>query len=159
MIAKNYIKYPEALRFQCEMFSNGYHNSPRIMRLVEVIFSWTPTIPAWFTSARTKAKQLVKAWKKMQSEMFDKRGQVVTPEAPMDPIKALILSAEHCGVCLRNTSPAIGHSWTNNSQEYRSFCSMAWDGAPSHAKWGRLEGHREYSAYWGGSVSEDRYAN
>ncbi|MDO9180654.1 MAG: hypothetical protein Q7U16_20380 [Agitococcus sp.] len=72
MIAKNYIKYPEALRVQCEMFSNGYHNSPRIMRLMEVVFSWTPTVPQWVKDAKAAASQLVKVWKKMQYELFGK---------------------------------------------------------------------------------------
>lgn len=60
MIAKNFSKYPEALRFQREMFSNGYHNSPRIMRLVECIFNWTPTTPAWWTTAKANARALAK---------------------------------------------------------------------------------------------------
>jgi hypothetical protein len=71
MIAKNYIKYPEALRFQCEMFSNGYHNSPRIMRLVECIFEWTPTVPAWFKEQKERAKLLTKAWQSRMVEMFE----------------------------------------------------------------------------------------
>lgn len=64
MIAKNYIKYPEALRFQCEMFSNGYKNSPRIMRLMTVIFDWKVETPQWFKDAQARAKALVKVWKK-----------------------------------------------------------------------------------------------
>jgi hypothetical protein len=71
MIAKNYIKYPEALRFQCEMFSNGYHNSPRIMRLMEVIFEWSATVPDWVKEAKTRARNLVKAWKSRMVEMFE----------------------------------------------------------------------------------------
>jgi hypothetical protein len=66
MIAKNFIRYPEALRFQREMFSNGYHNSPRIMRLVQVIFSWKPTIPQWVKDAKKRASDLVKHWQKDQ---------------------------------------------------------------------------------------------
>jgi len=63
MIAANYIKFPEALRFQREMFSNGYHNSPRIMRLMTVIFEWKEATPDWWTVARAKAKALAKAVK------------------------------------------------------------------------------------------------
>lgn len=71
MIAMNYIKHPEALRFQCEMFSNGYHNSPRIMRLMQCIFDQRPDVPQWFKDMRAKAKSLVKAWKSRMVEMFD----------------------------------------------------------------------------------------
>ena len=69
MIAKNYIRYPEALRFQVEMFSNGYKNSPRIMRLMTVIFEWKDAIPAWVKDAAAAAKRLVKHWKKSQIVM------------------------------------------------------------------------------------------
>lgn len=71
MIAKNYIKYPEALRFQCEMFSNGYHNSPRIMRLMEVVFDWTPTVPQWWKDLKAAEARLIKAWKSRIIEMFE----------------------------------------------------------------------------------------
>lgn len=76
MIAANYIKYPEALRFQREMFSNGYKNSPRIMRLMTVIFEWADVMPQWMKEATKRAKQLVKAWKRMQRELFNKVGGV-----------------------------------------------------------------------------------
>ena len=66
MIARNYIRYPEALRFQCEMFSNGYKNSPRIMRLMTVIFDWKVEAPQWVKDATRKARELVKLWKKAQ---------------------------------------------------------------------------------------------
>ena len=70
MIASNYIKHPEALRFQRELFSNGYHNSPRIMRLMQCIFDWKPSIPQWWKDAKAKAGILVKAWKKAQIVIF-----------------------------------------------------------------------------------------
>lgn len=66
MIAKNYIRFPEALRFQCEMFSNGYHNSPRLMRLMTVIFKQVADVPSWVKTAAAAAKRLVKMWKKAQ---------------------------------------------------------------------------------------------
>jgi hypothetical protein len=66
MIARNYIKYPEALRFQVEMFSNGYHNSPRIMRLMEVIFDFKPSMPQWVKDMANRARALVKRWKAAQ---------------------------------------------------------------------------------------------
>lgn len=70
MIAKNFSKYPEALRFQRELFSNGYHNSPRIMRLVECIFNWTPTTPAWWTEAKNRARSLAKSVKLAIADFF-----------------------------------------------------------------------------------------
>lgn len=69
MIAANYIKYPEALRFQREMFSNGYHNSPRIMRLMECMFTWTASIPQWVKDAKRRAVALVKVWKNTQIDI------------------------------------------------------------------------------------------
>jgi hypothetical protein len=70
MIAKNYIKHPEALRFQCEMFSNGYHNSPRIMRLMECVFDWKSTVPQWWKNLKAAEKILIDGWKKAMYEMF-----------------------------------------------------------------------------------------
>lgn len=73
MIAKNYIKYPEALRFQREMFSNGHHNSPRIMRLMTVIFDWKIEKPQWVKDATARAKALVKRWRAAQMCMNFKK--------------------------------------------------------------------------------------
>lgn len=66
MIAKNYLKHPEALRFQRELFHNGFKNSPRIMRLMECIFNFAPTTPQWAKDLARKARNLVKAWKAAQ---------------------------------------------------------------------------------------------
>lgn len=70
MIAKNYIKHPEALRFQREMFSIGYHNQPRIMRLIECVFDWKPSAPAWWTAAKCRARALAKTVKKSIVDFF-----------------------------------------------------------------------------------------
>lgn len=70
MIASNYISTPQVLRFQRELFSNGYHNSPRIMRLVEAIFYWKPTVPQWFIDFRNRAKRLARAVKKALITLF-----------------------------------------------------------------------------------------
>jgi hypothetical protein len=70
MIARNYTRHPETLRFQRELFSNGYHNQPRIMRLMECIFDWTPTVPDWWTAAKAKARALAKAVKKSIADFF-----------------------------------------------------------------------------------------
>ena len=66
MIAKNYLKHPEALRFQRELFHNGFKNSPRIMRLMECVFNFAPTTPQWAKNLARKARNLVKAWKAAQ---------------------------------------------------------------------------------------------
>jgi hypothetical protein len=71
MIAKNYMKHPEALRFQRELFSNGYHNSPRIMRLMECIFDWAPVAPGWWTELKAKARALAKEIKRSIADIFD----------------------------------------------------------------------------------------
>ena len=63
MIARNFIRYPDALRFQRELFHNGFKNSPRIMRLMECVFTFAPDVPQWVKDATRKARQLVKAWK------------------------------------------------------------------------------------------------
>jgi len=70
VIARNYTRHPEALRFQRELFSNGYHNQPRLMRLMECIFDWTPAAPAWWTAAKAKARALAKAIKKSIADFF-----------------------------------------------------------------------------------------
>ena len=77
MIARNYIKHPETLRFQREMFSNGYHNSPRIMRLMECIFDWTPVAPDWWIAAKAKARALATAVKKSTSDLFKEMVRII----------------------------------------------------------------------------------
>jgi hypothetical protein len=62
MIAANYLKHPEALRFQRELFHNGFKNSPRIMRLMECVFKFAPDVPQWAKDMARKARQLVKLW-------------------------------------------------------------------------------------------------
>lgn len=74
MIAKNFMKYPEALRFQRELFSNGYHNSPRIMRLMQCIFDWKPTVPDWWKAAKAKARALAKLVKQAIFQLFESSG-------------------------------------------------------------------------------------
>lgn len=84
MIAKNYIRFPEALRFQVEMFSNGYKNSPRIMRLMTVIFKQVASVPAWVKSAAAAAKRLVKMWKGQQITLNFKAEKTNTSQAKLD---------------------------------------------------------------------------
>lgn len=66
MIASNYIKHPDALRFQRELFHNGYKNQPRLMRLMECMFKFTPSVPQWAKDAASRARQLVREWKEAQ---------------------------------------------------------------------------------------------
>lgn len=66
MIAANYLKHPDALRFQRELFHNGFKNSPRIMRLMECVFKFAPEVPQWAKDLARKARQLVKLWKGCQ---------------------------------------------------------------------------------------------
>lgn len=66
MIAANYLKHPDALRYQRELFHNGFKNSPRIMRLMECVFKFAPEVPQWAKDAARKARQLVKLWKAAQ---------------------------------------------------------------------------------------------
>ncbi|TAH12292.1 MAG: hypothetical protein EAZ11_06690 [Curvibacter sp.] len=82
MIAANYLKHPESLRFQRELFHNGFKNSPRIMRAMECIFKFSPDVPQWAKDMARKARQLVQAWKKAQvSCNFS------------EPVKAMVLPA------------------------------------------------------------------
>ena len=72
MIAKNFLKFPEALRFQREMFSNGYKNQPRSMRRMQCIFDQRPGTPEWLTCAKGKARDLAKQVKKAIMALFEK---------------------------------------------------------------------------------------
>jgi hypothetical protein len=76
MIAANHMKHIEALRFQHEMFFNGYKNQPRFMRLMQCIFNQEPNTPTWFKTAKAQARALAKAVEKAILPMFDGRGGV-----------------------------------------------------------------------------------
>jgi len=102
MIAANYIKHPEALRFQRELFSNGYHNSPRIMRLIEVIFDWKPSVPDWVKTAASRAKRLVKQWKNAQITI-----NLSTPTQRKTPMKSGWFYGPN------------GETWTGHGQQPR----------------------------------------
>lgn len=106
MIAKNYIRYPDALRFQVEMFSNGYHNSPRIMRLMEVIFEWKEAAPQWFLEQRGRAKLLVKAWRSRMVEMFEMVKKTAKKVDPRQLELVLFPAPEAKGYWLQGASNA-----------------------------------------------------
>ena len=79
MIAKNYLKFPEALQYQCEMFSKSYKNSPRTMRLMECIFSFKPDVPQWVKDKARRMRELVKLLKSQMVEMFSLNGRASLP--------------------------------------------------------------------------------
>lgn len=60
MIARNYVKYPEVLAYQRELFAFGVRNSIMV-RLASVIMRSPATAPEWFTAMRAKARALAKA--------------------------------------------------------------------------------------------------
>ena len=47
MIAKNFLQYPEALRFQRELFGGSVKVSVRFARLMECMFSFRQDVPQW----------------------------------------------------------------------------------------------------------------
>lgn len=76
MIAANFYKHTEALRFQREMFFNGYKNQPRFMRLMQCVFNQNPSSPDWWNAAKARARDLAKSVKKAIMPLFDERGNV-----------------------------------------------------------------------------------
>lgn len=79
MIAANFYKHTEALRFQREMFFNGYKNQPRIMRLMQCVFSQAPSAPSWWNAVKARARALAKSVKKAIMPLFDKNGKAIEP--------------------------------------------------------------------------------
>lgn len=92
MIAKNFLKYPEALRFQREMFSNGYHNSPRIMRLMECVFDWSTTVPDWWKEAKGRARDLARLVKQSINDFFKEVAVKTSDKLPRNecPLERLV---------------------------------------------------------------------
>lgn len=138
MIASNYIKHPEALRFQCEMFSNGYHNSPRIMRLMQVIFSQLQDTPQWFKDAQARTRAFIKHLKKGVMELNFK--------SVAETVSAAATTKRR--VCL---TVYMGGSKGNGYLDdpvYYSYCANAGkkNGHPEEWSWGMSE----YAPYWGG---------
>lgn len=66
-ICRSYIKNPEALRFQKELFARtfGKHYSI-ITRIAHCVCQVIDTAPAWVTEAKARAARLVKHWKTLQ---------------------------------------------------------------------------------------------
>ena len=79
MIASNFIRHPDALRFQRELFHNGYKNSPRIMRLMECVFKFARDVPGWVKEAARKAGQILINFKSRDKGHLVKAGYYVHP--------------------------------------------------------------------------------
>jgi hypothetical protein len=60
VIARNYVKHPEALAFQRELFAFGVRNSIMV-RLASVIMRSPNEAPAWFAAMRQRARKLAMA--------------------------------------------------------------------------------------------------
>lgn len=71
-ICKSYIKNPDALRFQKELFARtfGKHYSV-LSRLLQCVCQIKETAPAWWTAMAKKAADLVKHWKAAQVSILD----------------------------------------------------------------------------------------
>lgn len=132
MIAKNYIRFPDALRFQIEMFSKSYKNSPRIMRLMTVIFKQLPNVPTWVKSAAAAAKRLVKMWKGQQITLnFKKTNGTMTDAEKLETY----VSSPRWTPCLDATElePDEYQAVYAVGQNYKSFCRAHQGGFQSRA--------------------------
>ena len=114
MIAKNYLKHPEALRFQRELFHNGFKNSPRIMRLMECVFNFAPATPQWAKDLARKARNMVKSWKAAQI-VVNFSEFITTAVNQTKPWKATTNPRFRPGLTVK-----YGHIQCEGS--YRSFC-------------------------------------
>ena len=136
MIARNFIRFPEALRFQREMFSNGYHNSPRIMRLMECVFDWSATVPDWWKEAKGRARDLARSVKKSICDFFKDLAVKASDqlslvfEAPRVPstlneeLEARIVAA---GGRDNYARPDLCDYRLSDIGRYQSFCHIGWN--------------------------------
>jgi len=117
MIAKNFVKYPESLRYQREMFSNGYHNSPRIMRLIECVFDWSATIPDWWKEAKGRARDLAHRVKKSINDFFKDMAMKASDQSP------LIFEEPKPEYIMKKYSNGLPPNYTETEfQEYAALC-------------------------------------
>lgn len=152
MIAKNFMKYPEALRFQRELFSNGYHNQPRIMRLMQCIFDWTPTAPDWWKEAKGRARDLAKRVKKSINDFFKDMAVKESDQLPLvfeAPPTACERSIKDVHTCTR-WNPCL-HADDDDQDmmpigagRYRNYCRK------KYGYQGSAKGVGNHLAYWGG---------
>lgn len=70
-LCKSYIKNPDALRFQKELFARTFGKHYTILsRLTQCLCQVKDAIPQWVKDAKKKAIDLVKFWKSCQVEIF-----------------------------------------------------------------------------------------
>lgn len=71
-ICKSYIKNPDSLRFQKELFARTFGRHYTVLsRLMQCICQIRETAPQWVIEAKQKATDLVKVWKLAQVEILD----------------------------------------------------------------------------------------
>ena len=69
-ICKSYIKNPDALRFQKELFARTFGKHYTILaRLTQCICKVVEAVPQWVKDAKKRATDLVKHWKTLQVEI------------------------------------------------------------------------------------------
>lgn len=70
-ICKSYIKNPDALRFQKELFARTFGKHFTILsRLTQCVCQIRNETPQWFKDAHERALQLVKFWESCQVEIL-----------------------------------------------------------------------------------------
>lgn len=70
-ICKSYIKNPDALRFQKELFARTFGKHYTILsRLTQCLCQIKEAAPRWVIEARKQAAALVKFWKSCQVEIL-----------------------------------------------------------------------------------------
>lgn len=152
MIAKNFVKYPEALRFQCEMFSNGYHNSPRIMRLMECVFDWSATVPDWWKEAKGRARDLAKRVRKSINDFFkdvivQQLSLTFEPQKTPNEVTEMLreLFSEHRGGAY--TTPNLKPYWGNGNKQWNLACNGGYRNFCPYIRHAMVRGGFEYSEY------------
>lgn len=71
-ICKSYIKNPDSLRFQKELFARTFGRHYTVLsRLMQCICQIKDTAPQWVIEAKAKAAELVTFWKTKQVEILD----------------------------------------------------------------------------------------
>jgi len=70
-ICKSYIKNPDALRLQKELFARTFGKHYTILsRLMQCVCQIRNETPQWFKDAHERALQLVKFWESCQVEIL-----------------------------------------------------------------------------------------
>ncbi|MDP1712878.1 MAG: hypothetical protein Q8K86_10530, partial [Candidatus Nanopelagicaceae bacterium] len=137
---------------------NGYHNSPRIMRLVECIFDWSATVPDWWKEAKGRARDLARRVKKSINDFFkdmavkasDQLSFAFETQKPPATLKKkhgtwsnetiLEVIARENRACFRTVKLAPGAGWWNGGYYIRN-CEPCRDSDTG----GRVQGKGNYS--------------